>query len=394
VKTLFILGFPNPVPGAAWTRIGFLAKNWSNTNSIDILGIFTQATLCKKGAKKVGNVNVFNLIPNSSLNHPAIFTINSLFSFIVSTIFIVIRRPDVTIVSMPTGDVGLGALMACSLTRVKSVVDYRDEWEGFALSTSNNESKKSFYSLIKKIMTGLYRKTCLTVTVTSGFLSNLKSRGVIKSVIMPNGADTSVFYPLNKLEIRKKLNLAESDFVIVYSGMIGNYYKLDVVLKAFANIRDSSVSLKFLMVGEGPDLPILQKLAAHLGLSDSVLYLGVKQNPQDVAAIISASDVGIIPGVYTKGQLSVKFFEYCSCGIPVIAIAPADSIIASLIDEFQVGIRVSSMDETDLGQAIKKIQYDYLFRIEAGKRARTLVEDKFDRHKIADQYLDLIYSLI
>ena len=315
-------------------------------------------------------------------------------SFVFSVFFLIVKKPDLAIISVPTGDVGLGALIACRLSGVKTVVDYRDEWEDFASSMSDNENQKSFYRLVKQGMTLLYSKSCLTVTVTSGFLSNLKSRGVANIVLMPNGADTSVFCPLVKSETRKKLNLSESDFVIVYSGIIGGYYKLDVVIKLLANIRGSTGSFKFLIVGEGSELPALKKLSAQLGLNDSVFYLGVKNNLHDVAEIISASDVGIIPGIYTKGQLAVKFFEYCSCGVPVIAVAPDDSIIVNLIDEYRVGLSIPSMDEIKLAKTIHKLYTDTAFRVDAGKRARALIEEKFNRNKTAEQYLELIEGLI
>jgi glycosyltransferase involved in cell wall biosynthesis len=368
-----------------------LAKNWSENNQeVAVLGAFTPVTFNKKGSTKIGAVSVFNLIPNFSSNHPAIFLINSLFSFVVSLLFIAFKRPDVTIVSLPTGDVGLGALSACSLNRVKSVVDYRDEWEDVALSKASSETQKKFYRFIKKFISRLYAKSCSTITVTHDFCSNLWYREVTNTVIMANGADTTVFYPLDKVKTRKKLNLAENDFVIVYSGIIGHYYKLDIVIKTLANIKDSIGSFKFLIAGEGPDLPYLEKLSAQLDLSANIIYLGKKENLHEVAEIISASDVGIIPGVYTKGQLSVKFFEYCSCGIPVIAIAPEDSIIAKLIGTYKVGLSIPIMDEAKIADAICKIYSDTSLRVAAGNRGRSLIVEKFDRNKTAEQYLDLI----
>jgi len=41
LKVLFVLGFPNPFPGAGWTRIGFLAEDWSKKgHSIKVVGAF------------------------------------------------------------------------------------------------------------------------------------------------------------------------------------------------------------------------------------------------------------------------------------------------------------------------------------------------------------------
>ena len=46
MNILFVLGRPNPFPGAAWTRIGFLAEDWSKKgHTIDVLGAFSFSIL-------------------------------------------------------------------------------------------------------------------------------------------------------------------------------------------------------------------------------------------------------------------------------------------------------------------------------------------------------------
>jgi hypothetical protein len=118
-----------------------------------VLGTFSYKSLYKKGVEKTGKVNIFNFVFNMGLNHPLIFALNSIISFIVSTLFLLAKKPNVTVVSVPTGDVGLGALMACKMLKVKYVVDYRDEWEDYTISLTNHKIGKLFYSIIKRLAT-------------------------------------------------------------------------------------------------------------------------------------------------------------------------------------------------------------------------------------------------
>ena len=56
-KILFVLGRPNPFPGAGWTRIGFFAENWFNKrHKVDVLGAFSYKSLQKRGGWKFGKV--------------------------------------------------------------------------------------------------------------------------------------------------------------------------------------------------------------------------------------------------------------------------------------------------------------------------------------------------
>jgi len=394
LKILFVLGRPNPLPSASWTRIGFFAKDWSKKgHSVEVLGTFSYETLQKRGVGKIGQVKILNLIFNIGLSHPLIFTLNSIISFIVSTFFLLAKKPNVTVVSVPSGDAGLGALMACKLLKAKCVVDYRDEWEDYAISLINHKTGKLFYSIIRKLAACLYVRSQLIVAVTPNFATSLKLRGVTDVRLVWNGADITVFKPYAKNIAKKRLALNDTDFTIVYSGLIGGYYKLDIVIRALAKMHNQTKSIKLMMIGDGPDLPLVLGLPKKLGLCDKVLYLGVKNDKNEIAEILSAGDVGIIPELYAKGQLPAKFFEYCACGIPVLATVYEDSLLATFIREYRIGVTSPPMDEGKLAEAIYWIYKDKSFREAAGKRARTLIEEKFDRTKIAENFLTLIEAI-
>ena len=387
---LFILGFANPFPGAAWTRIGFFVKALSKRgHDITVLGTFTPTTLKKMGSSKLANDKISNLIFYIGLKHPTIFIINSIISFIVSIFYLVAKKPDIAIISLPTGDVGLGAILSCKATGTSYVIDYRDEWENYMANSSDSKNQKSFYQIISKLMTILYSSARLTITVTPSFMSQLKHRGVTNLKLIPNGADVNIFFPQNKVEIKKKLKLGLNDFIFVYNGLIGGYYDLRPFIKAFAKLPDIS-GVKLIIIGQGTELLNILKLSKDLHLQDSILYLGVIRDQKHVAEILAASDIGIIPGIYSKGQLAVKFFEYCACGIPVLASAPSDSAISKLINDNKVGLTISSMDEKKIAECMYQLFSDKLFRESAGRKARSLVEDLFDRNKIADSLIKII----
>jgi hypothetical protein len=70
LKILFVLGCPNLFPGAAWTRIGFFAENWSNKgHEVDVLSAFSYKSLQKRGGWKFGKVRIFNLIFKMNLGN-------------------------------------------------------------------------------------------------------------------------------------------------------------------------------------------------------------------------------------------------------------------------------------------------------------------------------------
>jgi glycosyltransferase involved in cell wall biosynthesis len=389
LKILFILGFPNPFAGAAWTRIGFFTEAWSNKgHKVEILGTFSRKTPQKRGRERFGKVNIFNLVFNVGLSHPLVFTMNSLVSFIVSTFFLLAKKPNVTIVSVPPGDVGLGALITCKLFKVRYAIDYRDEWEDYAITLTNRKMNRIFYSVIRQFSAILYAKSQLVVAVTPNYMASLKRRRVTNVKLVPNGADTRIFRPSSS---------QKEGFIIFYSGGIGGYYRLDVAVKALKRLMDKELkNIKLVIAGSG-EVQKIRDLALELGVSNNIEYKGVINDKPKLARLISESGIGLIPyddNPLWKNTLPAKFFEYCACGIPVIATAYEGSLIAELIRKYEVGVVSPPMDEEKLAEAIFRIYKNRVLREEAGKRARALIEEKFDRNKIAEEYFTLIKALI
>lgn len=387
MKILFVLGFPNPFPGAGWTRIGFFACVWSRKGqSVEVLGAFSYKSFHKRKMRKMEKVNLFNLVFNIGLTHPLIFILNSFISFMVSTLFLTARKPNVVIVSVPSGDVGLGMLIACKLTGVRYVVDYRDEWEDYTISLTNSRIRKSFYSAVKRFMASLYATCHLMNAVTPNFMKSLERRGVTNVRLVPNGADTRTFKPLsNKRE--------NEGFTIFYSGGIGGYYNLDVVVKTIKKLVDKGLSNVKLVIAGGGKVQKVLNLALELGISNNIEYKGAINDKVKLAKLIARADVGLVPyddNLLWRNSLPAKFFEYCACGVPVVATVYEDSILAKLIKEHEVGLTVPPMDEERFAEAIYRIYKNKPFREKAGKRARLLIEEKFDRNKIAEEFLDLL----
>lgn len=392
IKVSFFLDEAHPTPGAPWTRIGSFAKAFAaKMYSVDVVGIFSPASLKEKGIKQLSNMNILNLVFKVGLNNPLLFLFNLIVSLITSTILLIARRPRIAIVSFPSGDSGLGFLIACVTLRIKVVVDYRDEWENQLIYASNLSRK--FYVLVKKVSSLLYRRACFVAAVTKPFVNALAKRGVANVIFVPNGASCSSFKPLDKKPDNEF-------FTIVYSGGVGDYYRLDVVISSLKRLADRGLNqIRLLMVGRGTSARALDsvlKYARQLGVQDVVVYVGNKSNIQELSKIIAEANVGVVPyddNPLWMNALPAKFFEYCACGLPVIATVYKHSILAKLIYENRIGLTSNPMDVNGLADAIEKLSDDKEFRVNAGKRARILIEQHFDRDRISEEFLNTVCTM-
>lgn len=77
-----------------------------------------------------------------------------------------------------------------------------------------------------------------------------------------------------------------------------------------------SRNTKLIIVGDGPELNNLQKLAGELGVEGKIVFTGL-QSPETVAAILKQADIFTLPSYRFDNQPMV-FLEAIASGLPVV----------------------------------------------------------------------------
>ncbi len=215
--------------------------------------------------------------------------------------------------------------------------------------------------------------------------------------MIPNGADLSRFHPRLKSQARASLNIDPRRLAVAYIGQIGDYYRLDVVVRAMEGMRSlGRIPPILLLLGSGPSLAFVLQLAESAGLRQDVLYLGATDDTDRISQVLSAADAGIIP--YDDNPLWVtalpaKVFEYLACGLPVIATARRESLLAQLVEENEVGTCLPPLDAEALTTTLCRLDGERSVLATWGQRGRRLVEDRYDRQRIASRFHALLAEL-
>jgi glycosyltransferase involved in cell wall biosynthesis len=397
MKILFMLHIPIPYPGAAWARIEHFASFFARSDrEVHIAGSFSLRSLDRFGIIYHGETKIFNFTAVIGLENIFSIIFNSITSFLTSVVLIGYLRPDVVIISIPDGQTAIGSFAAAKIVcRRKVIIDYRDEWEDFAIVRSANPINKKSFLLLKKLITYCYRKSDLVVTVTESLSRKLSERKIVNLKLVPNGADTTIFFPKPRdQKIRSKLGCKESDFIILYSGHIGGYYRLDSVISALGKVTPH-LGIKLVMIGMGPDIDKVMALAKNLGLTESVLHIWPTNNKTELSYIISASNLGIIPydaNPLWKDSLPSKVFEYLACGLPVVATVFEDSELAKMLTLNKIGI-ISEPEKPDmLASQIELVASNKLLYGELSRNAAVVIKNQYDRNVIARKFLNLVES--
>jgi glycosyltransferase involved in cell wall biosynthesis len=107
---------------------------------------------------------------------------------------------------------------------------------------------------------------------------------------------------------------------IVYSGSIAHRNGIDLVVRAVPLLADGFPSLRFRIVGEGPALDSVVRLAEDLEVADRIEFRSFVPHDQ-IPSLLSGATAGISPhrgGVFGSLVFSMKVAEYVALGLPVI----------------------------------------------------------------------------
>ena len=122
----------------------------------------------------------------------------------------------------------------------------------------------------------------------------------------------------------------------VYQGNMSTSRGIDAFVQAVQEISDRC---ELLLVGDGPDYPALQRMAAESSRPDAFILLG--RIPQsDLLAVTTTADVGIVTypskGLNNIYCASTKVHEYTQAGVPILTTdQPA---LRAAAEEYGIGL--------------------------------------------------------
>jgi glycosyltransferase involved in cell wall biosynthesis len=152
------------------------------------------------------------------------------------------------------------------------------------------------------------------------------------------------------------------------------------LVRALAELGERS--FQALIVGDGPDRPVVEAEVRRLRLTASVVLAGARE---DVAEILAASHVFVLSS--RSEALPVSVLEAMAAGLPVVGSRVGG--MAELVVEGETGLLVAPGDPGELAAAIARLVDDPELRQQLGSAGRTRVEAHFALETFLDAHLEL-----
>ncbi|MGE4169659.1 MAG: glycosyltransferase family 4 protein [Candidatus Margulisiibacteriota bacterium] len=202
-----------------------------------------------------------------------------------------------------------------------------------------------------------------------------------KLAMIPLWADTQLLNP--KQHVQKPI------ITVGYTGNMGRFHDMDTIMKAALELK-ANPGIQFLFVGDGYRLPEMKAFAKKNSLDNCVFQDHVPRAA--LPQLLHQLDMGLVSLMPGQEGCSVpsKTFGLLASGLPVVAVIPAASEIALILNENECGMIVEPGDVSGLSQAILRLASDVELRQKMGDKGHRCVVDSFRVSAAAKAYHQLL----
>ena len=183
---------------------------------------------------------------------------------------------------------------------------------------------------------------------------------------IPTGIDLERFNPAKVTPAFQSKGFSVGTVGVLRSWK-GHKYLLQAILSISAVIPNAF----FYIVGNGPQYNNLKKLAETLNVTDSVIFLGHRE---DIPEVIASFDVIVHPSYQNEG-VPQSILQAMAMKKPVVA-SDAGSIKEVVINS-KTGFLIRSRDSHLIAEKVIELYHNSQLRINFGNEGRKLVENNY-----------------
>ncbi|MEC8417351.1 MAG: glycosyltransferase family 4 protein [Pseudomonadota bacterium] len=281
----------------------------------------------------------------------------SVLAFLKLSIAIMKHRPDVIYerynLYLPAGIWAKKLFKLPLLLEVNSPLYLeRDEYGGVALPRLAKWTERYAWQHADKVL-----------PVSNVLASYVKAEGVPddKIVVIPNGVNLDLFKPKERKNRKPEF---DNKLVVGFVGFCREWHKLDEVLITLN--QHENKSLFFLVVGDGPAIPELRKLAKELGFEDRFHVTGLVERDA-MPFWLDQIDIALQSSV-TPWASPLKMLEYMAKGLTILA--PKAPNIEELITHEETALLFSPDDLQSFTATLNTLCGDETLCKTLGERAQ------------------------
>jgi len=218
----------------------------------------------------------------------------------------------------------------------------------------------------------IVRRSDHIITVSNAVAEHARRMGGHSTpiTVIPNGVDTSIFYP--------RTDRSEVGPIVLFVARFVSNKGPEVLIRAVPLVLARHPQAQFILVGDGPLRIRLEEQAHRLGIGHAVQFLGIRH---DVPELMRQAAIFVRPSTLEGMPLTV--LEAMAAALPVVA-TPVGGTPELIKDEVH-GYLIPVGNHVALANAVIRLLDDRSLAAEMGRRGRELVEVSYTWDAVAEQ---------
>ncbi len=147
------------------------------------------------------------------------------------------------------------------------------------------------------------------ITCSEYARAELQQRAPRRLFVIPNGVDLEHY-------LQAEADAQRSQPYILYMGGLRTIKGVDLLIRAFAQIRRHFDDIELIIAGDGPEEKTLKRMTSELNLGSRVCFLGFVGGEKKLSLLQQAS-LMVIPSRFES--FPIGLLEALACGTPLVA---------------------------------------------------------------------------
>jgi glycosyltransferase involved in cell wall biosynthesis len=198
--------------------------------------------------------------------------------------------------------------------------------------------------------------------------------------VIPNGLDLRRIEPILDRAVLSDTRLESSAATRIVS--VANFFPLkghEYLLRAMPHVLRELPDVRCVLVGDGPERPGMERLAASLRIATHVDFCGTVSDP---LGLVADSAVFVLPGLESEG-FPIALLEALALGRPVVAIRAGG--VPEIIEQGRTGLLVPPRDPVALAESIVRLLRDRVLARCLGESGREEVRARFSAEVMVER---------
>jgi glycosyltransferase involved in cell wall biosynthesis len=237
----------------------------------------------------------------------------------------------------------------------------------------------------------LVRQSTLNIAVSrSNQEEGINRLNMPHSVVVKNGVNLNKFNPEGQYkDIRKELDILDDITVVGYIVRLTEQKDPLTFVRAIRHVldRSASMTIRFLIVGDGELKQSTVDLANQLGISSHIIFQNFRT---DVPDILNAIDIYCLPSLWEG--LPIGLLEAMAMKKAIIA-TPVDGT-REVISDRQNGLTVPVRNPLKLSEAILELYHNKTLSRQLGETARLDIDQNYNVATMTGKIEDVYFNVL